>query len=171
MRYKKEILIAGATAIRRQRVENLEAEQRENYEEEERLLQQYNDDQPQIEKIAREILRKAENGEELSSEYVAEAFKIKTSPNGHYSRTLGLDKHTLAKVTRRIKEVERKMVALEEEPLALVEFLNAIEDDLVSDYGIKAAGFSVKTAELLTQGLKEIRREKDPERQAAEESA
>ncbi len=166
MRYKKEILIAGAQAIRRERSAELSKKQKENFEVEERILQQYTDDQPEIEKIARRIVQMAENAEEITSDFLTNAFRTPTADRR--MRTLGLDREALNRNDEKIKKVDESIEALEKEPLLLVEFLEAIEDDMVSDYGLKQAGFSIRTSELITKGMEELRADKEAERQTAE---
>ncbi|QPX62612.1 hypothetical protein SEA_WOLLYPOG_60 [Arthrobacter phage Wollypog] len=167
MKYKKEILIAGAHALRRRKVAALNEEQRKNFEEEERILQQYADDQPLIEERANKLMLIAQDGEPITAESLKTIFQV-TQRDWPKVRTLGLDKERLDLVRKRIEDKEAEIISLEEEPLHIVEFLEAIEDDMVSDYGLKQAGFSVRTAELITLGLEELRAEKSAERQAAE---
>jgi hypothetical protein len=170
MRYKKEIIIAGAHALRREKVAKLHEEQRENFEKEEKILQQYTDDQPKIEEIAAKITHMAENGEEITSEFLKTAFQV-AGEHPMHPRTLGLNKGWYDKIQKNITRTENEISELENEPLRIVDFLNAIEDDMVSDYGLKQAGFSINTSELVTKGLEEIRAAKTAERQAAEETA
>jgi hypothetical protein len=155
MKYDKKILIAGAVALNAEAVEKIRAELVGQYEAELKILERYAEDQPKIEAVAREIVRKAEDGEEITDDFLKKAFEV---PNGRGSRSLGLDSSDYKRVQANIVRLEEQFNVAENHSSPLVEFLNIVEDDFVSDYGLKMAGFTdIKTSQLVRKGVEALR--------------
>jgi hypothetical protein len=164
MKFSKETVLAGSRIVDGIAVRSKEMELKKLYETRERILEQWHADQIEIEKRAREILEAAQRGEVFGRDVLDKAFLREDGPRWG-QQYLGLDQQSLDKVERQTREAEERLEKLRITPSDLTRFLEAIEDDKISDYAIKGAGFKVRLADLVLLGLEQEKQ--DAEEQTA----
>lgn len=152
MKFNKATVLAGSrirdgVAIRAQ-----EMELKKLYETRERILEQWHADQAEIEKRALKILEAAQRGEVFLKGTLEKAFLREDGPQWG-QQYLGLDQKSLDATTQKTMAAEERLKKLQAGGSDLTRFLEVIEDDKITDYAIKGAGFKVRLADLVLLGL------------------
>lgn len=167
MKFDKAIVLAGSKIRDQLAVRKHEEDISKLLETREAILESWSADQLIIEERARELLRKAELGEVITREELSKFnARDKNEDNIWRNNTLGLDKASLDATNKKIEAAEAMRLTAEKS--RLTRFLEMIEEDKVSDYAIRGAGFKVRLADLFMLGSDSAGQEDDD---AAEQTA
>lgn len=164
MKFNKATVLAGSRIVDGIAVRKQEMHLTNLYQTRERILEQWHADQVEIEKRARAILEAAQRGDVFDRDVLDHAFLREDGPRWG-QQYLGLDQKSLDKITEQTIAAEQELEKLQSTPSDLTRFLEAVEDDKISDYAIKGAGFKARLADLVLLGLEQEKQ--DAEEQTA----
>lgn len=102
------------------------------------LYGEWREDEPKVEQITNALLKRIQNGDDLTVDELQFAFKKPSE--GYANRYYGLRSRDIDGITKHIEKQRQRLLEMRPSPFTV--FLESVGDEYITDYGLKSAGFS-----------------------------